>query len=129
MKIQLQIPTGLKRHFDEEIHHSANALNSNRLAVAWQHLERAHILGQAYPVEHTYAHWKMLQFGIRIKSKAEIKGQLLRLLVGGVKSFVGVIPIGNTGGANVDPLQPMETPGDLRQILDQYSSKNKRSRQ
>ncbi|WP_224998946.1 DUF3703 domain-containing protein [Cesiribacter sp. SM1] len=120
MKINLQIPAGLKRYFDHELELAANALHSGRLAKAWYHLERAHILGQAYPAEHTYAHWKMLQFGIRIKSKAEVRGQLLRLLVGGVKSFVGVIPTGNTGGANVDPLQPMEIPEDLKLILSRF---------
>ena len=42
-------------------------------------------------------------FGIRIKDIREIIGQIPRLLVGGVKSFVGEIPVGNTGGANVPP--------------------------
>ena len=53
----------------------------------------------------------------------EIKGQVLRLLVGGVKSFIGKIPVGNTGGANVDPLMPMEIPQDIKLILDQYHKK------
>src|SRR3989344_3270653 len=43
-----------------------------------------------------------------------------RLLVGGVKSFVGEIPVGNTGGANVPPLKPMEIPNDLKAIIDLY---------
>jgi hypothetical protein len=38
-------------------------------------------------------------------------------LVGGVKSFVGKIPVGNTGGANVPPLKPMEIPEDLAAII------------
>ncbi|MDZ7650184.1 MAG: DUF3703 domain-containing protein [Cytophagales bacterium] len=77
----------------------------NSLHVAWQHLERAHILGQPWAVEHTQVHWLMLKFGFRIKDTKEIIGQLPRLLVGGVKSFVGKIPVGNTGGANVPPLR------------------------
>jgi hypothetical protein len=48
----------------------------------------------------------MLQFGIKIKSTNEVIGQIPRLLIGGVKSFVGHIPVGNTGGANVPPLKP-----------------------
>jgi len=39
------------------------------------------------------------------------------LLVGGVKSFVGTIPTGNTGGANVPPLKVMEIPNDLKEII------------
>lgn len=59
----------------------------------------------------------MLKFGIRIKNAKEILGQIPRLLVGGVKSFVGTIPVGNTGGTNVPPLKPMEIPKDLQQII------------
>ena len=59
----------------------------------------------------------MLKFGIKIKNGKEIIGQLLRLIFGGVKSFVGKIPVGNTGGANVPPLKPMEIPEDLLAII------------
>jgi hypothetical protein len=38
-------------------------------------------------------------------------------LFGGVKSFVGKIPVGNTGGANVPPLLPMVIPEDLLLIM------------
>lgn len=59
----------------------------------------------------------MLQFGFKIKNAKEIVGQIPRLLVGGVKSFVGHIPVGNTGGANVPPLRAMEIPEDIQKIL------------
>jgi hypothetical protein len=59
----------------------------------------------------------MLRFGFFIKSPKEVLGQIPRLVFGGVKSFVGKIPVGNTGGANVPPLRLMEIPGDLREIL------------
>ncbi len=62
----------------------------------------------------------MLNFGIKIKDGREILGQIPRLLIGGVKSFVGNIPVGNTGGANVLPLQPMEIPEDLKEIMRPY---------
>jgi hypothetical protein len=59
----------------------------------------------------------MLAFGIQIKSTREILGQIPRLLVGGVKSFVGRIPVGNTGGADVPALQSMPIPADLSAVL------------
>jgi hypothetical protein len=62
----------------------------------------------------------MLKFGLKIKSRKEILGQLPRLVIGGVKSFVGIIPTGNTGGANVPPLKVMEIPEDLKKIIDAY---------
>jgi hypothetical protein len=55
----------------------------------------------------------------RIKSSKEIVGQLPRLFFfGGVKSFVGKIPVGNTGGANVPPLLTMPIPEDLQRVLE-----------
>ena len=59
----------------------------------------------------------MLKFGLRTKDMREIIGQLPRLVFGGVKSFVGTVPIGNTGGADVPPLRPMAVPNDLLVIL------------
>ncbi|MBO9701768.1 MAG: DUF3703 domain-containing protein [Sporocytophaga sp.] len=117
MKLYFKIPQKLKTYFDKEITLYQQAFNDGELQVAWRHLERAHILGQAYPFEHSYAHWLMLRFGIRIKSIKETVGQIPRLLVGGVKSFVGIIPVGNTGGSNVPPLKTMEIPEDLKEIL------------
>jgi hypothetical protein len=64
----------------------------------------------------------MLLFGIRTKNTKEILGQIPRLLVGGVKSFVGNIPVGNTGGANVPPLQLMEIPEDLLFVIQNNSN-------
>jgi len=37
--------------------------------------------------------------------------------VGGVKSWAGKIPIGNTGGANVSPIKHMPIPADLQQVI------------
>ncbi len=59
----------------------------------------------------------MLRFGFRVKDFREILGQLPRLVFGGVKSFVGKVPIGNTGGANVPALRSMPLPDDLAIIL------------
>jgi hypothetical protein len=122
MKFNWNISKGLETHYQSELSQYAVALRAGHLQQAWRHLERAHILGQAYPKEHTYVHWKMLQFGFKIKRRKEALGQIPRLLVGGVKSFVGRIPVGNTGGANVPPLLPMEIPRDLKQILEGYKN-------
>ena len=92
----------------------------SNLPSAWRHLERAHIIGQPWPGEHTYVHWLMLNFGFRIKNGKEILGQIPRLLVGGVKSFVGKIPVGNTGGANVPLLRTMEIPQDIQELMKPY---------
>lgn len=117
MKLNTRLPNQLNAPFESELKNYRKFFVQKEFANAWSHLERAHIIGQAYPLAHTHVHWLMLKFGFAIKSRKEILGQIPRLLVGGVKSFVGVIPVGNTGGANVPPLRSMEIPADLQKIL------------
>ena len=114
------MPPGLKTYYQQELEDYKSELAKGNLQAAWRKLERAHILGQAWPKEHTHVHWVMMKFGFRIKDTKEILGQIPRLLIGGVKSFVGEIPVGNTGGADVPPLQPMEIPDDVKNILQQF---------
>lgn len=115
------MPKTLKPFYQQELTEYSTAFQKKHYQVSWRHLERAHILAQPYPYQHTVVHWKMLKFGIKLKNSKEIIGQIPRLLVGGVKSFVGKIPVGNTGGANVPPLLPMQIPGDLALIISSNS--------
>ena len=114
------MPEGLKIYYCRELETYRLEMSNYNFEFAWRHLERAHILGQPWFAEHTQVHWLMLKFGIKIKNKKEILGQLPRLLVGGIKSFVGKIPTGNTGGANVPPLRVMEIPEELKNIMRPY---------
>jgi hypothetical protein len=117
MKFYTSIPHKLKPYYNIELeNYDANCANGN-LKTAWRHLERAHVIGQKYPFAHTYVHWKMLQFGIKIKNKKKIIGQIPRLIFGGVKSFVGKIPLGNPGGANVPPLKPFPIDKEIEVIF------------
>lgn len=121
MKFYTKIPKSLKSFYLKELLEAEISLTNNNLSKSWLHLENAHVLGQPYPFEHTYVHWKMLQFGFKIKNTKEIIGQIPRLLVGGIKSFVGHIPVGNTGGANVPPLQSMPINEELLKIIQENS--------
>ena len=120
MKFNWTMPAGLKVSYQQELERYKIEISKADLGGAWRQLERAHIIGQPWFVQHTYVHWLMFRFGIKIKNKKEILGQLPRLLFGGIKSFVGIIPIGNTGGANVPPLRVMEIPEDLKKIMRPY---------
>jgi hypothetical protein len=117
MKFYTSMPGALKPFYNAELAKAETLLQQGKLQECWRHYERAHILGQRYPLQHSYVHWLMLKFGIKIKSTKEVFGQITRLVFGGVKSFVGTVPIGNTGGANVPPLKPMEIPEDLKAII------------
>ncbi len=111
------MPINLKTYYLKEINSHKDYFRKGELQNSWRALERSHVLGQAYPLEHSYSHWLMLKFGVRTRNLKEIIGQLPRLMVGGVKSFVGIIPVGNTGGANVPPLKAMPIDNELRVIL------------
>lgn len=120
MKTYWKMPSGLRPHYNKELQAARENYLLEKWMLAWRHLERAHILGQPWAVEHTKVHWEMLKFGFAIKDWKEIVGQLPRLIFGGVKSFVGKIPVGNTGGSNVPPLLPMEIPEDIKIIMKPY---------
>ena len=123
MKLNTNMPLQLNSFFKKELQNARTSFAQNNLQQSWQHLERAHILGQPYPYHHSLVHWKMFVFSIRTKNIHEILGQLPRLLMGGILSFFGKIPVGNTGGANVPAMHPMEIPGELQQIINQANLK------
>ena len=118
MKFNTKMPKHLKQAYNEELKHYSFYLENKQYTNAWYHLERSHIIGQSYPIEHTYSHWLMLKFGFRQKDTKEVFGQIIRLLVGGWKSFINHVPLGNTGGANVPPLKRMPIPNDIEKVLD-----------
>ncbi|WP_026461206.1 DUF3703 domain-containing protein [Adhaeribacter aquaticus] len=117
MKFYTSLPNSLKFYYELELNNYKSECLKGNLTKAWTHLERAHIIGQLYPFAHSHVHWKMLQFGIKIKSRKEIIGQIPRLIFGGVKSFIGRVPIGNPGGANVPPLKPFPIDKELQDIF------------
>ena len=117
MKFYTSMPKSLKPYYNSELEKFRAEYSCLNYKRAWNHLERAHIIGQKYPFAHTFVHWKMLQFGFKIKSGKEILGQIPRLIFGGVKSFVGKIPVGNPGGANVPPLKPFPIEKELQEVF------------
>lgn len=117
MKFNWNMPAKLRPYYQQELTAYHTSWDQGMILQAWQHLERAHILGQPYPLAHTAVHWQMLLFGFKTRDVKEVIGQLPRLLVGGIKSWAGMIPLGNTGGANVPPLKPMPIPDDLQLII------------
>ena len=87
------------------------------VADEWRHLERAHVLSQPMAVAHVRTHIAMLGYGVRRRDRHEIIGQLVRLVVAAPGTWTGRYPVGNTGGANVNALQPMPIPDDLQAVL------------
>lgn len=90
----------------------------NALDSAFYHLERAHVLGQSFTIPHTRTHWWMLKVGFKKRHVREVIGQITRIIASLLFSKIWV-PLGNTGGANVNPLKPMPIPVDLQKILNE----------
>jgi len=109
----------LRKAYDAEMTAAVTRYNTGDLQLAFSHLERAHILGQSFPIEHARTHWWMLKVGWKRRDFVEIAGQLPRIL--GALLFSRMwVPIGNTGGARVPPFQSMPIPEDLQRLLDKY---------
>ncbi|HEY6353674.1 MAG TPA: DUF3703 domain-containing protein [Burkholderiaceae bacterium] len=89
-----------------------------RAGEAFGHLERAHVLGQPDTLQHVRVHWAMLRWGLRNNSAREVWGQAWRALGAATKTWVGWVPMGNTGGANVSGFKPMPVPADLLRLID-----------
>ena len=87
-------------------------------ANEFRHLERAHVLGQASTREHVRVHWHMLAWAWRKRDRREFFGQVYRLIGAATKTFIGMVPTGNTGGANVSPVKPMPVDPELARIIE-----------
>lgn len=85
--------------------------------TAFAHLERAHVLGQASTREHVRVHFRMLIWSIRHRRLGELAGQVVRVIGAAALTPMGVVPIGNTGGANVSPWRRMAIPPDLAKVI------------
>ena len=83
----------------------------------WQLLEDAHVLSQPWAWVHIQVHASMLVAGLKARDVVEVRGQMLRLIVGGPASALGKYPVGNTGRARVSAIRPMPVRSDLAEIL------------
>ena len=85
--------------------------------IAFLHLERAHVLGQASTVEHVRVHWHMFLWSIRQRNSRECLGQILRIVGAALSTALGLVPQGNTGGSNVPPFKSMPIPPELASLI------------
>lgn len=108
--------------FDTEMALAKEHVARGELATAFAHLERAHVIGQAFVLPHARAHWRMLDVELRRRRPAAALGQAVRIVLGILGSAVGVVPVGNTGGSNVSMFARMPIPPDLQRIIDADTS-------
>jgi hypothetical protein len=117
----------IKPHWDLELAAAAQAESDGDPHLAFRHLERAHILGQNSTWLHTQTHILMMRWGWRHPSSREVAGQLFRIVGAATKTAFGLVPAGNTGGANVSPFRRMPVPRDLQTLMNAARSADERS--
>jgi len=85
--------------------------------TSFLHLERAHVLGQPDTALHVAVHWRMFRFAVRNRRPGEALGQLWRMAAAAVFTAFGLVPEGNTGGADVSGLRRMPVTPDLKRLM------------
>jgi Protein of unknown function (DUF3703) len=104
--------------FNSEIALAKEFIAQGELEAGFAHLERAHVIGQAFVVPHAKSHWLMLKVEFRRRRPVAAFGQIVRLVLGILGSAVRVVPVGNTGGSNVSMFKRMPIAPDLQNIID-----------
>ena len=108
----------IKPHVQAELDAAASAEAQGNFHTAFEHLERAHILGRPATLEHVRVHWRMLRYAGRNRLGGETFGQAWRMVGAGLFTAVGLVPQGNTGGSGVNGFRRMPIPRDLQSLLD-----------
>lgn len=110
--------TRIRPHVQAELDAATRAERRGEFYTAFLKLERAHVLGQAATREHVRVHWHMLRFALRNHLPAEAFGQAWRVVAAALFTPLGLVPAGNTGGADVNGFKRMRMPEDLRNTLE-----------
>lgn len=113
----MSFATRIRPHVTVELRAANSADAAGQPQTAFQHLERAHVLGQSSTVEHVRAHAHMLRWALRHRRVAEAWGQVMRIL-GAATKTVFWIPMGNTGGSDVSPFRRMPIAPDMARRID-----------
>jgi Protein of unknown function (DUF3703) len=104
--------------FHNEIALAKELIAKGELEASFPHLERAHIIGQAFVVPHATSHWLMLRVELRRRRVMAAFGQTVRIVLGMLGSAVGVVPVGNTGGTDISMFKRMPVEPELQNIID-----------
>ena len=103
--------------FSSEIAQAKRLIASGEVDEAFAHLERAHVIGQAFVIPHVTSHWLMFRIEVKRRRLPAVLGQWIRIALGALGSAVGVVPTGNTGGTDISMFKRMPIAPELQQII------------
>jgi hypothetical protein len=107
-----------KPYVEEKLRDAQQAFTNKDDVAGFKALEDAHVIGQHSTFHHTRVHYEMLKFGLKHRDMKEVFGQIFRIIGAITKTAIGLLPEGNTGGANVSPFKPMPVSPANKAILD-----------
>jgi hypothetical protein len=105
-----------------ELENAQVASSAGNDSQEFAHLERAHVLGQESTYWHVKVHALMLVWAVRHGSVREALGQIFRICGAATKTAFGLVPQGNTGGANVSPFKKMPIAPELATLIQRAKS-------
>ena len=105
-------------HVEATLADARRARAAGDAQLEFTHLERAHVMGQASTYWHVKVHILMMGWAIRNHSLRELRGQLIRIVGAATKTAFGLVPNGNTGGANVSPFKSMPIAPDVAALIE-----------
>jgi len=105
-----------------ELNDAEKARDSGNISNEFKHLENAHVLGQESTYWHVKIHVHMLFWAIRNHQIKEIFGQIFRVIGAATKTAIGLVPKGNTGGANVSPFKVLPIKPEYQTIINRAKS-------
>tara|TARA_B100001250_G_scaffold414522_1_gene453520 strand:- start:1318 stop:1686 length:369 start_codon:yes stop_codon:yes gene_type:complete len=117
-----RFPEKIAPYVRAEIAQSDKCSAENDAVSAFRHLENAHVLGQTSTWWHVRVHWLMLVWAYKNKSGREFSGQILRIVGAATKTAIGLVPTGNTGGANISPFKRLPISPEHGAILAKVKS-------
>lgn len=109
-------------YVEAELVNAKSARAAHNPQQEFAYLERAHVLGQESTYWHVKVHILMLGWAIRNHSACEAWGQVFRIIGAATKTAIGLVPQGNTGGANVSPFKKMPIAEDLAILIQKAKS-------
>ena len=109
-------------YVESELKSAGQAKFAEDTQLEFSYLERAHVIGQESTYWHVKVHVLMLLWAVRKYSVREVFGQLIRIVGAATKTPLGLLPQGNTGGANVSPFKKMPIASDLAALIQKAKS-------
>ena len=107
---------------ESELENAKLARSAGDFSQEFTHLERAHVLGQESTYWHVKVYVLMLVWATRNGLVREALGQVFRIVGAATKTAFGLVPQGNTGGANVSPFKKMPVSPELAALIQRAKS-------